>query len=137
LKESPIDSYAALDFFVTAYQMLNWLHPGGSNKAKRKQMERDSNLLQIISHLANGSKHFQATHPQHVSVKDTNVKISGFDPNSFDSKVFDVGELRVELDGEAAREFGASIGVLELADQTVHFWEEHVHPRIAFRKGIR
>lgn len=130
LKESPLDSYAAFDFFVTAFHMLEWRHP---DNAKRRQMERDSRqterdskskLLWICSHLANGSKHFQAT--RRDAVKDTAVHQGAFDPIAFDSNAFDVGELRVELDGKASREFGASIGVLELASKALHFWEEHI-----------
>ena len=123
VKKSPLDSYATFDFFVTAYHMLDWLHPG--DNAKRKQMESNSALLQVISHLANGSKHFKATHPQHVSVKDTRVNRGAFDP-AFDSNALDVSELRVELDGQAAIKFGPSIGVLKLADMALSFWEGYV-----------
>lgn len=121
LKESPVDSYTAFDFFVTAYHMLEWRHP---DNAKRRQMERDgkSKLLWVCSHLANGSKHFQAT--RRDAVKDTIVHEGPFDDAFADA--FDVSELRVELDGEAACEFGPSIGVLPLADKVVHFWEAHV-----------
>ena len=123
LKESPVDSYAAFDFFVTAYHMLDWRYPGKSNNAKRRQMERDgkSKLLWVCSHLANGSKHFQATRRE--AVNDTIVHQGPFDPNAFDSNAFDVVELRVKLDGEAARQFGDSIAVLELAGKARHFWE--------------
>jgi hypothetical protein len=124
VKKSPMDSYAAFDLFVTAYHMLDWLHPGDSNKATRKQMESDNNILQVVSHLANGSKHFQVT--RHHAVKETIIHEGAFDPNVFGSNAFDVGELRVELDGDAAREFGASTGVLELAAKALRFWEEHV-----------
>ena len=91
------------------------------NNATRKQMESNSELLQVLSHLANGSKHFHAT--RHVAVKAATVEHGGFDPNGFDSSAFDVGELRIELDGNAAIKFGPSIGVLELADMALRFWE--------------
>jgi hypothetical protein len=121
LKRSPLDSYAAFDFCVTAYHLLDWQHP--SDSKKRSQVERDNIILQVLSHLANGSKHFQATRSKHISVKGTKVQQGGFDSNVFDSGVFDVGELRIELQGEAAKYFGApSIGVLRLADDTLSFW---------------
>jgi hypothetical protein len=126
LGKSPMDSFAAFDFFVTAHHMPEWLHPGKSNKSKREQLESNSNLLQTVSHLANGAKHFQATHKQHASVKDATVTQGAFDAAAFSPDAFDVGELRVELDGDAAREFGSSIAVLELADKVLHFWEGHV-----------
>jgi hypothetical protein len=125
LRESPVDSYAAFDFFVTAYHILDWLHPGDSNNTTRKQMERGSNLLQVISHLANGSKHFYVT--RHHAVKDTIVRQAAVDPEAFDPTAFDAtSELRIELDGKAASEFGASMGVLELAAKALSFWEGHV-----------
>jgi hypothetical protein len=107
LKESPADSYAAFDFFLTAHHMLEWLHPGESNKGKRARMERNNHLLRTSSHLANGAKHFQATRKQHDSVKDAIVVQGAFDSTAFDSNAFDVGELQIELDGDAARECGA------------------------------
>ena len=45
---------------------------------------------------------------------------------AFDSNAFDVVELRIRIRGEAAREFGRSIGVLDFGDKVLHFWEEHV-----------
>ena len=126
LGKSPMDSFAAFDFFVTAYHMLEWLHPGKSNKSKREQLESSNNLLQTVSHLANGAKHFQATHKQHASVKYATVAQGTFG-SAFSPDAFDVGELRVELDGDAAREFGASIRVLELADKVLSYWESNLY----------
>ena len=91
VKKSPMDSYAAFDLFVTAYHMLDWVHPGDSNKATRKQMESDNNILRVVSHLANGSKHFQVT--RHHVVKETIIHEGAFDPNVFDSNAFDVGDV--------------------------------------------
>ena len=59
-------------------------------------------------------------------MKDTTVHDGFADQSAFDPKASDVRELRVELDGEAAREFGASIGVLKLAANALSFWEGHV-----------
>ena len=125
LKESPVDSYAAFDFFVTAYHMLEWRYRDRNKAEERTQTyeKKENWFLPVCRQLANGAKHFQAGGG---AVKDTIVHQGAFDPAAFDPDSFDVGELRVELDGEAAREFGASIGVLELADKALHFWEEHV-----------
>jgi hypothetical protein len=124
LKKSPLDSSAAFDFCVTAYHMLDWHYP--SDSKQRRQVECDNIILQVLSHLANGSKHFQATDPRHVSVKDTSVQEGAFDSNAFDPEIVDVGELRIELDGKAAQHFGASsIGVLRLAEEAVRFWENY------------
>jgi hypothetical protein len=121
LKESPVDSYAAFDFFVTAYHMLEWRYRELEERTQTYE-KKENWFLPVCRQLANGAKHFQAGGG---SVKDTNVHEGAFD-EAFDSHAFDVSELRVELDGDAAREFGASIGVLELAAKTLRFWEEHV-----------
>jgi hypothetical protein len=124
LKESPVDSYAAFDFFVTAYHMLEWRYRDRNKPDERTQTykKKENWFLPVCRQLANGAKHFQASGG---SVKDTNVHDGAFD-EAFDSHAFDVSELRVELDWEAAREFGPSIGVLKLAEKVLHFWEEHV-----------
>jgi len=59
LRSAPEDVYAAFDFFVSAYHMLDWLHP--NEAAARKAEEEGNVLLQVCSHIANGAKHFQAT----------------------------------------------------------------------------
>jgi hypothetical protein len=106
--------------------MLDWQHPGDSNQKKREQKERDTPLLRLLSHLANGSKHFQATRKKHDSVKDTSVHQGAFDPDTFDPGTFDVVELRIELDGEAEKYFGApSISVLRLAEEAMLLWENY------------
>jgi hypothetical protein len=116
LKKSPVDSYAAFDFFVTAYHMLEWQYDG------RTQTYLE-NWFQVCRRLANSAKHFQAVRGN--SVKNTLVHKGAFDQSAF-SRAFDVSELRVELEGEAAREFGPSIGVLELAEKVLRFWQERV-----------
>jgi hypothetical protein len=123
LKESPVDSYAAFDFFVTAYHMLEWRYRDRNKPEERTQTyeKKENWFLPVCRQLANGAKHFQAGGG---AVKDTIVRQGPFD-QAFDSHAFDVSELRVELDGDA-REFAASIGVLELAAKALLFWEGHV-----------
>lgn len=131
MKDSPADPYAALDFFITAYHMLEWIYPGDSRSTReqRESMERNSNLLKICSHLANGSKHFQATRKQHTSVRDVAIQGGAFEGGSFDATAFDVGELFVELDGDAAREFGQSLTTLDLAEKALQYWEHTVNEK--------
>jgi hypothetical protein len=52
LKSSPTDTYAAFDFFVTGHHMLDWLYPNDKNR--QEQEKKDSILLQVCSHIANG-----------------------------------------------------------------------------------
>jgi len=60
LEKDPLDEYAAFDFFVTAYHLLDWIYPDAEdvhNRDIRRQVEQDNALLQVCSHIANGSKH--------------------------------------------------------------------------------
>src|SRR4051794_7798333 len=68
LQANPADSYAAFDFFVTAYHLLEWLHPG--DPIAMGAEEKRTPLLQVCSHLANGAKHFEAKDKRHQSVHD-------------------------------------------------------------------
>src|SRR5215210_3209748 len=72
LKDDPLNPYPAFDFFVTAEHMLEWVHPGYANKQPRTNLRKSNVLLQVCSHIANGSKHFEVEaphHKQHKSVK--------------------------------------------------------------------
>jgi hypothetical protein len=124
IQNNPLDVDAAFDFFVTAYHMLDWLHPGPGNSHKRKEIEDHSVLLQVTSHLANGSKHFEATASKHKSVAKTVSRPGGFQPGAFQANAFDVGELVVHLEGDVAADLGTSISVVELARRLVAFWQQ-------------
>lgn len=100
LRAQPANVYAAFDFFVTAYHILDWLHPEDS--AGKNAEEKSTLLLQICSHIANGAKHFQATADKHKSVSDIRSVSSAFQTNAFQQSAFQIGGLYIELDGLAA-----------------------------------
>lgn len=126
VQDNRLDVDAAFDFFVTAYHMLDWLHPGSRNSSKRRDIERNSVLLQVASHLANGSKHFEATAAKHKSVEKTVSRSGGFQSGAFQADAFDVGSLIVHLEGNAALHLGKSINVDELAKRLVDFWRQEL-----------
>jgi hypothetical protein len=121
-----LDVDAAFDFFVTAYHLLDWLHPGIANKHRRDKIEKNSMLLQVASHLANGSKHFEATARKHQSVKETMRREGPFQANAFQQDAFDVGDLLVHLEGAAAAHLGTPISVVQLASRLVDFWRQEL-----------
>jgi hypothetical protein len=64
LEADPADEYAAFDFFVTAYHMLEWVHPNTARTDahqanKRRLIMNKERLLTIAAELANGVKHFE------------------------------------------------------------------------------
>ena len=119
LEREPLDQYAAFDFFVTAWHVLDWLYPGEDVAAKkmRKSLRNGSLILQVCDQLANGSKHFEASATRHNSVRGTELHAGAF--SSAFSSAFDTGKLVVHLDGKAATSIGTQIGVLDLARRTL------------------
>ena len=123
LQRNPMDTYAAFDFFVTSYHMLDWLYP--EDRKRRKREESTSVLLQVCSHLANGVKHFQATAHEHKSVAEVKTQEGAFQRDAFQADAFQVDVLVIRLDGEAAAHFGAEIECFDLATQVLKHWEDH------------
>lgn len=125
LRDSPIDQYAAFDFFVTAEHLIDWLLPGDGKRAAREAQRNSDSLLQVVSHIANGSKHFEATAKHHQSVQDTETTNGVFQAGTFQSDAFDVPRLIIHLHGQAAADLGSQIEVIALAEKVLQFWENH------------
>lgn len=130
IRQSPLDEYAAYDFFVTAEHMADWIYPGYSNKPKREALKQNDIILQITSHIANGSKHFITEASHHASVKDTLFEDGAFQANAFQANAFDVPRLIVALDGDAVKKLGSFIEVSSLAAQILEYWEKNVFRHI-------
>lgn len=131
LKKDNKDEFAAMDFFITAESLTDWVHPGRVNKEKQKDLRNSSILLQIVSHIASGAKHFKVEAKHHKSVSSTN-KTGGYFGSSyfgssyFGSKYFSNGNLIIALDGEAKKELGETITAIELAEKVKEYWEEQL-----------
>lgn len=124
LRDSPDDPYAAFDFFVSAYHMLDWLHRQDKAGKKAKEAEESgSPLLQVCSHLANGAKHFEAKAKKHKSVSDVRSEGGAFQRDAFQADAFQVGGLFVGLEGQAASLFGQEIDAIDLAAKVLMHWE--------------
>ena len=113
LKTNPVDSYAAWDFFVTAFHMNDWTQVRPRHSSEKK-------LLRVCAQIANGSKHFDLG--RH-SVKETEYQQGVFDPQVFDPNVFDVGRLLIHLEGDAATVLGDSLDAVTLARKVLDYWE--------------
>lgn len=129
LEASPMDTYAAFDFFITAEHMVDWVYPNDNptEKKKRETLRRKS-LLQICSHIANGSKHFEARAQHHKSVKGTLVR-PGAQLGTFMLGVSRLGTsagLEIRLKGYAKRRFGEYIDVGHLSKLILDFWQKYI-----------
>ena len=122
LRESGQNSWDAFNFFVTAEHLLEWLKvPGGPRTYKDKHL-----LLQVVSHIANGAKHFQIADSSHKSVKSTVVE-TYFNKGSSEPPYFEDGYMQqcllVHLEANEAKELGSPIAVWDLGTKVVEFFK--------------
>ena len=129
MKTSPLDQFAAFDFFTTADCVVDWLHPDRKvfrdNAAARKALRDSSAVLRIASHLANGSKHFHVT--AHHSI--TGTEKSRYVDEGYVEEGYFHEPLVVHLAQEEARELTSATATIEaiaLAELLVEFWSRHV-----------
>ena len=126
VQATPSDPYAAFDFFVTAEHMLDWVLPRYENKKAREALRDSSPVLQAVSHIANGSKHFIVQAAHHQSVRQVDAPDGAFDSGAFDPHGFDTDALTVTFDGAAAAVLGGQMLVLDLAEKALRFWDDYV-----------
>lgn len=106
--------YAAFDFFVCAEHLAEWQsHTTGSSVTSLRQYPDGP----LVSHIANGAKHFTVKDKRHSTVSDTSVVFGGFQSNAFQSNAFASGaSLVVELEN------GRVEDVLAVADRVRQHW---------------
>ncbi len=107
--------YAAFDFFVCAEHIPDWLtETTGGSKTKHRSYEEGS----LVSHIANGAKHFRVDVTRHTTVRDTTAVEGAFQANAFQDSAFQVPRLVVELEG------GAVADVLDIAAKVIEHWRK-------------
>jgi hypothetical protein len=111
--------YAAYDFFVTAEHIPDWVSAlTGQSKASLRNYPDGA----LVSHIANGAKHFHVDPSRHTTVKDTKVHHGAFQEGAFDHGGFDVSELLIML------EDGSYERVLSVAMRVRDHWHHAALP---------
>ncbi len=125
LRQNPLDSRVAFNFFVTAEHIPDWLCSFG---------HKNQLLPRICSHLANGAKHFRPK-GQHKSVTGTGREDGWVSEGWVESGWVQQARLTVELASTEAAEFGKdTVGVLELAEKVLSYWSKEV-PRVLDKRS--
>ncbi len=125
VQADPLDSFAAYDFFVTAWHLVEWKHPPATDAAARTALLARAPALRVCEHLAVGAKHFEPDSSRHTSVADT--KSTGvwapgvWAPGTWTPGTW-AGDLVVSLDGAARTAFGDKLTVQELARVVMDAW---------------
>ena len=126
IEANPCNIFAAFDFFVTAEHLHEWVVKHYPEWVDDKSIKNEESRLNIVSHIANGVKHFKATHSKHKSVKNVHKRKGAFQAEPFQSDAFDVGDLVIELKEDEAEKFGSEISVRTLAQDVVNFWTDKI-----------
>jgi hypothetical protein len=109
--------YAAFDFFVTALHLADWLsHATGAPLASCRAYAEEK----LVSHVANGAKHFHVDVKRHTTVKDTAPEPGGFQADAFQGSAFQAACLVIEL------EDGTTVEVLDVATRVLNHWRTTV-----------
>ena len=103
--------YAAFDFFVTAEHLVDWT---SSATGESKSSLRSYDFGSLVSHVANGAKHFRVNDSRHTAVAQTR-SAGGFQADAF-SDAFDVVRLVVDL------EDGTTVNVVDVAHGVLEHW---------------
>jgi hypothetical protein len=124
VRANPVDSYAAFDFCVTAWHLVDWKWPNPNDSARLAFLKRLP-VLRICEHLAVGAKHFEPNPTRHTSVADTEVRgawrAGTWSPNTWKAGAW-AETITVRLDGEAKIAFGDTIALTVLAEQVLATW---------------
>ena len=117
LESSGQDSRNAFNFFVTVEHLPDWLD--------QRTLVKQNCILRIVSHIANGAKHFQLRDERHKSVTSTE-KFRVFEEGVFEPGVF-YEPLLIHLSEDEANELNLKeIDAVELAHKVLDFWKPYV-----------
>ncbi len=119
------DVFAAFDFVITAWHLLEWHFPDPDGTSTRTAIRNAHPILELCEHLAVGGKHYSPTSKKHQSVSSmrrASVWARGvwapgvWAPNTWKD------DLVIELAGTAKVAFGESMLFPAFAARVMEFW---------------
>ena len=117
LVASSSDSRLAFNFFVTAEHLPDWLN--------QRDMVRKHALLRVVSHLANGAKHFTLDPKRHRSVDGTSIE--RYAEEDYAEPGYFEEPLLIHLSPDEAVELGRPVfEVPVLGALVLAFWRPYV-----------
>jgi hypothetical protein len=126
LRKDPLSSRHAMNFAVNAYHMCEWVWEYepivkaryGKPKDFYDALNRVCPEIPVMRDLTNGSKHTKITRGPAPVVAGTELHDGVFDPNVFDSAVFEVSALLVTMAD------GTTHAFLDDASAAIAFWSQ-------------
>jgi hypothetical protein len=121
LENAPNDVDHAFNFFVTAEHMLDWRFPDPGGKSTRAAWRKREPLLQLVSHIASGAKHFEGLGDHHSSLIGSGLHHRH--PNPMMRRMMP-SQLCIAAGGEVAAMLGgARVTAISLAKTVYAFWQ--------------
>ena len=110
--------YTAFDFFVCAEHLADWVKNATGGTLFQHRSYADGSL---VSHVANGAKHFRVDVNRHTEAKDTKVASDAFQSGAFHDHAFQtVDQLVIEMEN------GTVVPALAGAQRVLSHWKEAV-----------
>lgn len=123
--KSPSDVYAAFDFVITAWHLLEWRFHGEDGRKTRERLREEHPILEVCEHLAVGGKHFEPTAKRHRTVK-ASRRSAVWKRGVWAPRVWAPGlwadDLVIELAGPAKEAFGDKLPFPRFASLVMEFW---------------
>ena len=125
VKANKADAFAAFDFIVTAWHLLEWKYPGHAAKSQRDSLSQQYPILALCEHLAVGGKHFEPSNKKLQAVqgsrRESFWKRGMWAPGTWAQGVWK-DELVVELSGPVKAALGDHLSIIQIADLAMEFW---------------
>ena len=117
LELSNQNPHIAFNFFVTVEHLPDWLN--------MRSLVKKNCLLRIVSHLANGVKHFEIDEARHSSI--ISAEKSKYAEDGYAGDDYFEEPILVKLSPQEAKELGMSeIDAVTLGKKVVEFWRTHM-----------
>jgi len=111
LEKSPSDVYATFDYFVTAEHIPDWIN--------NKSIKKENELLMVVSHIANGAKHFEVSNKRHKSVTEIEFRTDAWP----DESGVPGEHIYIHFNSEDGKFSGLELSALSLARLVSKYWE--------------
>lgn len=125
VKDSPSDVFAAFDFIVTAWHLLEWTYPYKEGKVQRDALYLGHPILGLCEHLCVSGKHYAPTNPKlqavQASFRNSAWARGVWAPGAWAQGVW-LDELVIQLSGIAKSEYGETLTMGQFADLVLEFW---------------
>jgi hypothetical protein len=126
LKRQPGNAYLAFNFFASAAQVPDWLHPGDENGPLRQGIAETSPLVRLSKEIAEGKVQLVLDENHDVSEprKGWLSSLSDFAARGAAAAAAP-GQLLIDCRGDGEKELGRQIDAVSLAARIVAFWQNY------------